>query len=219
MSELPRPVLVGVTGGSASGKTSLCNMIMEEMGSSNCVLITTDSFYKDLTEEQLLSALEHNFDHPSAFDMDEIYTTLVKLLNREEVRIPVYDYASFCRTGKFTTAQPRNIIIFEGIMALFDKRFRDLIDLKLFVHTDDDERLARRILRDIQERGRDVQSSVVQYRKFVKPSFDEFIRPVMQHADIIVPRGSDNKVAADLIIRHLKMSLQRFNQNSSLSNI
>mmetsp|Transcript_27120 Transcript_27120/g.26773 ORF Transcript_27120/g.26773 Transcript_27120/m.26773 type:complete len:139 (+) Transcript_27120:209-625(+) len=133
---------------------------------------------------------------------------LSKLLNGEEVNIPVYDYVNNRRSDTPIAAKPTRVIILEGIMALYDPKIRDMMDLKIFVHTDSDECLARRILRDTQYRGRDVLSVINQYRKFVKPAFDEFISPMMKHADIIVPRGAENKVALDLLTKNIKLTIE-----------
>ncbi|CAG9330234.1 unnamed protein product [Blepharisma stoltei] len=199
-----RPYLIGIAGGSASGKTSLSNKIQEAL-SVDCTVISTDCFYKDLTPSQLLEVAEYNFDHPDAFDFIEMNQALWKLLHCEEVNVPIYDYTRCRRSDSFIAAKPTQFVILEGIMALYDPKIRDMIDLKIFVHTDSDECLARRIIRDTEQRGRDIHSVIHQYRKFVKPAFDEFIFPMMKFSDIIVPRGAENKIAFDLIIQNLKI--------------
>lgn len=204
-----RPFLIGVTGGSASGKTSLCNAIHKVLGEYDCSIISVDSFYKDVTPEQLEHITEYNFDHPNAFDFIELSCAVQNLLSCKPASIPVYDYVNYRRTGEFTTINPTKVIIVEGIMALYDPQLRNLLDLKIFVHTDDDERLARRIERDTKTRGRDVYSSISWYRKFVKPAFDDFIAPCMKYADIIIPRGIDNVVAIDLLTNNLKSKVNR----------
>ncbi|CAG9333191.1 unnamed protein product [Blepharisma stoltei] len=197
-----RPYLIGITGGSASGKTSLSNRIQEALA-LDCTLINSDYFYKDLTPLQLQKVSEYNFDHPDAFDFVEMHHTIWNLMNGEEVNVPIYDYAHYCRSNSFILAKPAQFIILEGIMALYDTKIREMMNLKIFVHTDSDECLARRILRDTEMRGRDIKSVINQYRKFVKPAFDDFIFPMMKFADIIIPRGAENKTAFDIIIQNL----------------
>ncbi|CAG9325639.1 unnamed protein product [Blepharisma stoltei] len=200
--------LIGVGGGSASGKTSISHKIQEAIDSGDCTLISSDCFYKELSQSDLQNLHNYNWDHPDAFDFEEMQHCLSKLLNGEEVNIPVYDYVNNRRSDTPIAAKPTRVIILEGIMALYDPKIRDMMDLKIFVHTDSDECLARRILRDTQYRGRDVLSVINQYRRFVKPAFDEFISPMMKHADIIVPRGAENKVALDLLTKNIKLTIE-----------
>lgn len=204
---MAKPFLIGVSGGSASGKTSLCKVLHESIGVDNCSMISVDSFYKNLTQEELNDVANYNFDHPNAFGFTELLAALQKLENNESVDIPIYDYVNYKRTGETLRIDPCKVIIVEGIMSLYDVEVRNMFNLKIFVHTDDDERLARRVLRDTQTRGRDVVSIIQWYRRFVKPAFDEFIAPVMKYADIIIPRGSENKVALDLLIGNLRLRI------------
>lgn len=201
---MSKPFLIGVSGGSASGKTSLCKAIFDSLGPTDCSMISVDSFYKNLTPDELSQVSDYNFDHPNAFDFTELLSSITGLMQNQSVQIPIYDYVNYRRTGQTTTINPSKVIIIEGIMALYDKEVRDMFDLKIFVHTDDDERLARRIERDTRTRGRDVFSTLAWYRKFVKPAFDDFIAPVMKYADLIIPRGVENKVALDLLISNLQ---------------
>jgi uridine kinase len=198
-----RPFIIGVTGGSASGKTSLCKSIQDSLG-VDCTMISVDSFYKDLSPDQLSDVKNYNFDHPDAFSFTELLESIQKLQNNEFVEIPVYDYLNYKRSGEYILVRPTKVIIIEGIMALYDPDIRNKFNIKIFIHTDDDERLARRILRDTQVRGRDIVSVISWYRKFVKPAFDDFIAPVMKYADLIIPRGAENKVALDLLIENLR---------------
>jgi uridine kinase len=198
-----RPILVGISGGSASGKSSICTKLADFLSLQQCIVITTDSFYKDLTPEQLENVSEYNFDHPSAFDFDSLYTVLLKLLAWETAQIPIYDYVQHKKGVKTTQTEPSRVIILEGIVSLFDARIRQLMDFKIFVKTDDDERLARRILRDTTQRGREITGVIAQYRKFVKPAYDDFIAPMMRHADLIIPRGAENTTAIGIVISHV----------------
>ncbi|KAJ3363423.1 Uridine-cytidine kinase-like 1 [Allomyces arbusculus] len=204
-----RPYIIGIAGGSASGKTTVSQRILQNLG-SQVVLLSMDSFYKSLTDEEIACAHrnEHNFDHPTSFDYDILFDVLRKLKDGKSVEVPVYDFSTHSRLkDKTTTIYGANVIIFEGIFALYDQSVRDLMDLKIFVDTDSDIRLARRLKRDIAERGRDVAGVLQQYNMFVKPAFDEFIYPTMKFADVIVPRGKENLVAIDLIMKHIQHQL------------
>lgn len=211
-----RPIFVGISGGSASGKTSICRMLADSLGIQACIVITTDSFYRDLTQEQLDNVAEYNFDTPSAFDFDDLNTALLKLLAWEPAEIPIYDYLQNKRSAKSLTTQPTRVIILEGIVALYDPRIRRLMDFKIFVKTDDDERLARRIVRDTSERGRAVAGVIAQYRKFVKPAYDDYIAPMMRHADLIIPRGAENTTAIEMVISSVTTQLQTPSQTSQI---
>lgn len=209
---------MGVAGGSASGKTSFCADLSKNLGLS-CVLVSTDNFYKDLTQEQLANVDTYNFDHPDALDFEEMYRCLGGLLRSEDVDIPVYSFVTNSRTGETIRLHSADVILLEGIYALFEERIRALMYMKIFVQTDDDIRLARRQLeanvqwgyhlRDSRERGREVSGILKQYMTFVKPAFDDYIKPTMKHADIIVPHESKNKgnlhaVAMHVIVQTLK---------------
>ncbi|XP_032950980.1 uridine-cytidine kinase-like 1 isoform X7 [Rhinolophus ferrumequinum] len=186
---------IGLGGGSASGKTTVARMIIEALDVPWVVLLSMDSFYKVLTRQQQEQAAlnNYNFDHPDAFDFDLIVSTLQKLKQGKSVKKTLYG---------------ANVIIFEGIMAFADKTLLELLDMKIFVDTDSDIRLVRRLRRDISERGRDIAGVIKQYNKFVKPAFDQYIQPTMRLADIVVPRGSGNAVAIDLIVQHVHSQLE-----------
>lgn len=177
--------LIGISGGSASGKTTVSERIKDSMGIPSVVLISMDSFYRNLTphQKELAHNNDFNFDHPTAFDYEACYETLLDLKQGKAVEIPEYDFKLHSRKAETFAISNVTIIIFEGIFALYDKRIRDLMDMKIFVDTDDDVRLARRLKRDIAERGRNIHGVLTQYRRFVKPAFDEFIGPTMRFAD------------------------------------
>lgn len=197
------PIVVGICGGSASGKTSLCWKVQESLG-VDCTVLEMDNFYRGLTPEQLPNVHEYNFDHPNALDFDDIHEALRTLSQGRDAEIPVYDFKTHSRAPYKQTIKTNKLILYEGIYSLFDPRIREMMKLKVFVHTDDDLRLCRRIKRDTAERGRSVDNVLDQYFKFVKPSYDEYIQPTMNYADIIVPHGAFNKVAVDLIVLNLK---------------
>lgn len=205
---------IGLGGGSASGKTTVARMIIEALDVPWVVLLSMDSFYKVLTTQQQEQAARNNFnfDHPDAFDFDLIVSTLKKLKQGKSVKVPVYDFTTHSRKKDWKTLYGANVIIFEGIMAFADKTLLELLDMKIFVDTDSDIRLVRRLRRDISERGRDIEGVIKQYNKFVKPAFDQYIQPTMRVADIVVPWGSGNTVAIDLIVQHMHSQLEEVSQ-------
>nr|DBA22023.1 TPA: hypothetical protein GDO54_013106 [Pyxicephalus adspersus] len=203
--------VIGLGGGSASGKTTVARMIIEALDVPWVVLLSMDSFYKVLTEEQQAQAArnEYNFDHPDSFDFELIICTLKKLKQGKSVKIPTYDFTTHSRTKDWKTLYGANVIIFEGIMAFAHAELLKLLDMKIFVETDSDIRLVRRLRRDISERGREIEGVLKQYHTFVKPAFDQHIQPTMRLADIVVPRGSGNTVAIDLIVQHVHSQLEK----------
>ncbi|XAR51929.1 Uracil phosphoribosyltransferase [Bertholletia excelsa] len=207
--EVPRkqPFIIGVAGGTASGKTTVCDKIILQLRDQRVVLVNQDSFYYSLNDEQLEKVHEYNFDHPDAFDTELLLSCMEKLKHGQAVSIPNYDFKSHKYKEPGRQVNPSDVIILEGILVLHDSRVRDLMNMKIFVDTDSDLRLARRIQRDTVERGRNINNVLDQYTKFVKPSFDEFILPSMKYADVIIPRGADNDVAIDLIVQHIHTKL------------
>uniref|UniRef100_A0A669BI67 Uridine-cytidine kinase n=1 Tax=Oreochromis niloticus TaxID=8128 RepID=A0A669BI67_ORENI len=183
--------VIGLCGGSASGKTTVARKIIEALDVPWVVLLSMDSFYKVLSPEQqaMAASNDYNFDHPDAFDFDLLTHTLRKLKQGKSVKIPVYDFTTHGRQKDWKTVYGASVIIFEGIMAFADKELLQLLDMKIFVDTDSDIRLVRRLRRDITERGRDIEGVIKQYNKFVKPAFEQYIEPTMRLADIVVPRG------------------------------
>lgn len=206
------PFIIGVAGGTASGKTTVCHKIVESLKEDNwrVAVISQDSFYKTLSEEELDLAKKnlYNFDHPDAFDYDIIEETLARLKDGRKAEIPCYDFKTHKRSEDTIPVYGSDIIIFEGILVFYSKKILDFFDLKIFVDTDADTRLVRRIRRDIADRGRDLEGVLAQYEKFVKPSFDEYVLPTKKHADIIIPRGGTNVVAIDLMTQHIKLKLR-----------
>lgn len=206
------PFLIGVAGGTASGKTSVCRKIMEQLGEHNrgqLVSLSQDSFYRDLSPDELEHVETYNFDHPDAFDFAELLQILQQLKKGEVVEIPNYDYVTNARLPYRTTIAGATVVLLEGILVFHLPEIRDLFDLKIFVDTDADTRLARRIRRDIVERGRNVMQVLSRYEQSVKPSFETHISPTKQFADIIVPRGAENSVAIGLIKQHVQMILEQ----------
>ncbi|XP_008974202.2 uridine-cytidine kinase 1 isoform X3 [Pan paniscus] len=184
-----RPFLIGVSGGTASGKSTVCEKIMELLGQNEVeqrqrkvVILSQDRFYKVLTAEQKAKALkgQYNFDHPDAFDNDLMHRTLKNIVEGKTVEVPTYDFVTHS-----------------------SQEIRDMFHLRLFVDTDSDVRLSRRVLRDVR-RGRDLEQILTQYTTFVKPAFEEFCLPTKKYADVIIPRGVDNMVAINLIVQHIQ---------------
>ncbi|CAG9529658.1 unnamed protein product [Cercopithifilaria johnstoni] len=206
---LKQPYVIGICGGSASGKTTVARRIIERLEMPWVTVLSMDSFYKVLTEGQhhLASKSEYNFDHPQAFDFDLMCETVRRLREGKNVEVPVYDFTTHRRDKQSKLMYGADVLIFEGILAFYNKELVDLMDMKVFVDTDPDTRLARRLERDIQDRGRDLKGVLTQYLRFVKPAFDTFIAPAMKIADIIVPRGGENEVAIDLIVKQVKTQL------------
>ncbi|CAH0405728.1 unnamed protein product [Chilo suppressalis] len=207
------PFLIGVAGGTASGKSTVCQRIMEKLGQQQkeqterrVVCISQDSFYRTLTPAEKLRAErgQFNFDHPDAFDDRRLLAVLKDILAGKKVEVPEYDYINnTINPHRSHTIYPADVVLIEGILVFYFPDVRELFHMKLFVDTDSDTRLARRVPRDIMERGRDLEQVLNQYMNFVKPAFEEFCLPTKKFADVIIPRGADNFVAIDLIVHHI----------------
>lgn len=194
-----RPIIVGVTGGSGSGKTTVSRAIYDQLKGKSIMIMQQDTYYNDQKDMAMDDRKKVNYDHPLAFDTDRLISDLKKLLNYESIEMPVYNYGEYTRSAETIHTEPKDVIILEGILILDDQRLRDLMDIKVFVDTDDDIRIIRRIQRDMKERGRSVQSVIDQYLATVKPMYHQFVEPTKRYADIIVPEGGANTVAIDLL--------------------
>lgn len=213
------PFLIGVAGGTASGKTTVCDQIIQQLHDHRVVLVNQDSFYRGLTVEELACVSEYNFDHPDAFDTDGMLETLQALKGGQAVEIPIYDFKAHQRSNKTRKMNAADVVIIEGILVFHDPAVRAILNMKIFVDTDADVRLARRIRRDTLERGRDVKGVLEQYAKFVKPSFDDFVLPTKKYADVIIPRGGDNSVAIHLIVEHIRIKLGQHDLRKIYPNV
>ncbi|MDD2972205.1 MAG: uridine kinase [Lachnospiraceae bacterium] len=202
-----RNCIVGIAGGTASGKTTIVNRIKESFG-ENIVVISHDSYYKAHNDMNYEERSHLNYDHPSSFDTERMIADIMKLKNNEEVDIPVYDYTIHNRSSETMHVIPKPVIIIEGILILENKGLRDLMDIKVFVDADADERLMRRIVRDMAERARSVESIINQYKDTVKPMHEQFIEPSKKYADIIIPRGGENTTGIHILQEHLKHMLE-----------
>ena len=198
--------IVGIAGGSASGKTTIVNNI-KELFLNDIELISHDNYYLSNDDKTMEERVKLNYDHPSSFDTDKMIEDVKKLKAGEIIYRPVYDYTQHTRAKEVVEVHPKKVIILEGILILEDPRLRDLMDIKVFVDTDADERLMRRILRDTQERGRTVESVLNQYVTTVKPMHEQFVEPSKKYADIIIPRGGENKIGIHILQEHLKLML------------
>ena len=205
-----KPIVIGIAGGSASGKTSIAKKLKEHFSvTKHVVIIRMDDYYKDQSSIPMEERLETNYDHPFAFDNELLIEHLNKLLEGLPVEKPIYDFEKHNRKKETITVWPREIIILEGLLILNDERIRELLDIKIFVDTDSDVRVIRRIMRDIRDRGRTLDSVVNQYMATVRPAHLQFIEPTKRYADIIIPEGGHNKVAIDIIITKINSILKK----------
>jgi uridine kinase len=204
-----KPVVIGIAGGSGSGKTTVTKAIYEHFQGHSIMLLEQDFYYKDQSSVPLEQRLQTNYDHPLAFDNDLLVEHLENLLHYESIEKPVYDYTMHTRSEEIIIEEPKDVIIVEGILVLEDDRLRDLMDIKLYVDTDADLRIVRRLLRDIKERGRSLESVIDQYVQVVRPMHNQFIEPTKRYADIIVPEGGQNHVAIDLMCTKIQTILEQ----------
>ena len=196
-------ILIGVAGGTCSGKTTLTHHLKEHFG-EDVTVIGHDSYYKRQEGKTYEERAKQNYDHPSAFDTDLLIEHLQALKRGESIQCPVYSYTDHNRTDQTVTVHPAKVIIVEGILIFQNPVLRDMFDIKLFVETDADERILRRALRDVEERGRTLQSVVTQYLTTVKPMHDQYVEPSRKYADIIVLEGGHNLVALEMIMQRIQ---------------
>ncbi len=194
-----KPVIIAVAGGSSSGKTTVVDKILGNLGDMPIVVIKHDDYYKDQSDMTMEERRKVNYDHPFALDNDLFYEHLMKLIAGETIEKPVYDFVALTRSAKTELIKPAKIIILEGILVLEDERIRNLADIKIFVEADDDLRFIRRLLRDTKERGRTLESVIDQYLSTVKPMHYAFVKPTKRYADIIIPNDYSHDVAVDLV--------------------
>ena len=200
----PRPFIIGVAGGSSSGKTTISERLVELTGPEHVSLIELDSYYLDRSDQPAEARRAINYDHPDAFDWPLLNDHLAALVNGASVPVPVYDYAHDNRSGDVRVVEPSRIVVVDGILVLWDRALRERFDLKIFVDTAADVRLIRRLRRDAAERGRSAESVIDQYLSTVKPAHERFIEPSKRYADVIIPEGGLNRPALDVLLARVR---------------
>lgn len=192
-------LIIGIAGGTGCGKTTVVNQILNELPEGEVGVISQDSYYQDTTHLSYEERVKINFDHPRSIDFDLLTKHLKELKNQKPINQPVYSFVQHNRTGDTILTHPRKVMIVEGILILTNPQLRDMFDIKIFVHADSDERLIRRLKRDIAERGRDLNEVLSRYQTTLKPMHEQFIEPMKEHADIIIPNNKYNTVAVDIV--------------------
>lgn len=206
---LDSSILIGIAGGTGSGKSTVSKEIFKTIPEKDIVILEQDSYYKDQSDLSFNERIKTNYDHPSAFDNDLLIEHLKQLKAGKSIKKPIYDFEKHNRKKETIVVEPKKIIILEGILILVEKEIRDLLDIKIFVDTDSDVRVIRRILRDIKDRGRTLDSVILQYMETVRPAHLQFVEPSKRYADISIPEGGYNKVAIDLIVQKIKSILSK----------
>lgn len=202
------PLVIGIAGGSGSGKTTVAQEILKRVGADKIAYLQHDSYYKDLTGLPPARRTEINFDHPDSLDNELLIKHIASLLDFQPVSVPIYDFATDSRTGETFVVEPKNVIIVEGILIFVEPELRKLFDVKIFVDTDADIRLIRRLHRDITERSRTTEYVIQQYMATVRPMHLEFVEPSKRYADIIIPEGGHNVAALDMVVARIETLLK-----------
>ena len=200
-------ILIGIAGGTGSGKTSIANYLLKKFGSEQLIVIEQDSYYKNNSALSIDERNQQNFDHPDAIDIELFNKQLVSLLGGKSVEIPIYDFSIHNRRNQRQFVKPCRIIVIEGILTLYFQSLRKLMNIKVFVDTPDNIRFTRRLSRDVKERGRSIKSVTNQYEKTVKPMYDQFVKPSRDLADIIITDGVQNKEAIDALMSNINVLL------------
>lgn len=207
---MKKNIIIGIAGGSASGKTSISKTLKETFGSDNSVvIIRQDDYYKDQSEKTMEERVKTNYDHPFAFDNDLFVEQLLKLVKGQSIEKPVYDFVHHTRSQSIEIIEPSDVVVIEGLFVLEDEDLRNLCDIKIFVDTDADIRFIRRLVRDVKDRGRTLDSVVFQYTTTVKEMHNQFVEPSKRYADIIIPEGGHNMVAIDLLTTKIKSIIEK----------
>jgi len=202
------PLVIGIAGGSGSGKTTVAQEILNRVGPDRIAFLQHDSYYKDLSGLPPAQRAEVNFDHPNSLETDLLIEHIVSLRDGKPVEVPIYDFSTHSRTRQTFTVAPHRVILVEGILIFVDKPLRDLFDVKIFVDTDSDIRFIRRLQRDIAERGRTTESVIKQYQTTVRPMHLEFVEPSKRYADVIIPEGGFNAAALDMVVARIEALLK-----------
>lgn len=205
-----KPLVIGITGGSGSGKTTVSRELVRRLTAdgSSAILLQQDSYYINQSEKPMFERILTNYDHPDAFETDLFVSDLRRLSRHESINKPIYDYEQYTRSQEVESVGPADVVIVDGVLLFNDARVRDLLDMKIFVDTDDDIRFLRRLERDIEERGRTVHGVIEQYLATVKPMYHQFVEPTKRYANIIVPEGGENLVAIDMLANQAKAMIK-----------
>ncbi len=192
-------MIIGICGGTGSGKTTIARRIVKDVGASNVVLVEQDSYYRNLADMPLDKRHQANFDHPDSIDSEMLMNHIKRLKNGSSIEMPIYDFKSHTRSGKTDHIEPKPVVIVEGILIFSEPRILELLDVRAFVDTPDDIRFIRRLQRDINERGRTVESVIAQYYATVRPMHHEFVEPSKRYADIIIPEGGQTDISINML--------------------
>jgi uridine kinase len=202
-----RPLVIGVAGGSGSGKTTVSNAILDRVGRERIALLPHDSYYRDLSHLALAERAQVNFDHPDSFDNDLYLEHIDALTGGQQVPAPTYDFTTYVRLPEAQSVAPQPVVLLEGILIFVDAALRERMDIKIFVDAEGDLRFIRRLQRDTISRGRSVDSVIEQYLRTVRPMHLEFVEPSKRYADVIIPRGGMNKIAIDMVVARIELML------------
>lgn len=200
-------MIIGIAGGTGSGKTTVVNKIVKSIEENSVAVLAQDAYYKDNKHLSYEERQKINYDHPNSIDFDLLLEQLQDLIAGKKINQPIYSYVSHAREDDYKVIFPKDVLIVEGILVFTNQKLRNLCDLKLFVHADSDERLVRRIRRDITERGRDIEEVLNRYEDTLKPMHEQFIEPTMKYADMIIPVGGENHKAIDVIASMIKQKV------------
>jgi uridine kinase len=207
MSDQITPLIIGIAGGSGSGKTTVAQNILQRVGPERIAFLQHDAYYKDLSGLPPAQRALINFDHPNSLETSLLVSHVEQLRNGQPAELPIYDFSTHSRTELTFTVKPRRVVLVEGILIFTEARLRELFDVKLFVDTDPDLRFIRRLQRDITERGRTTESVIQQYLTTVRPMHLEFVEPSKRYADVIIPEGGFNTAAMDMVVSHIESLL------------
>jgi uridine kinase len=204
----PDPLVIGIAGGSGSGKTTVAQEILQRVGPARIAFLQHDSYYKDLSGLPPTQRAEVNFDHPNSLETDLLIQHIAALRDGKAVEVPIYNFSTHSRTDRTFTVQPRGVILVEGILIFTEAALREMFNVKIFVDTDSDMRFIRRLQRDLAERGRTTESVIKQYQSTVRPMHLEFVEPSKRYADMIIPEGGFNTAALDMVVARIEALLE-----------
>lgn len=207
-------MIVGICGGTGSGKTTIARSIVEAVGAENVILVEQDSYYRNLADLPLDERHQANFDHPDSIDSEMLVNHLKRLKSNQAIEMPIYDFKTHTRKSKSEHLEPKPVVIVEGILIFAEPRVLDLMDVRVFVDTPSDVRLIRRLRRDVNERGRSFERTLEQYEKTIRPMHNEFVEPSKRHADVIIPEGGNSGIGIDLLCGLVREKI--FGSNSTV---